>query len=198
MNWRLIIHLIEKSRIAKMSHICPPKRVWLLDNFARRLIHNPVKMFSPFVGQGMKVMDIGCGGGFASLGLAELVGENGIVYSVDIQQEMLDFVEKRARKMGIVKRFVFLKCKENTIEIEDNSFDFVNAFYVVHEAPDTENFIAEIYRLLKKDGMLFIAEPNFHVSRSNFQRTLELAYKHGFTLFAKPKVFFSLTAVLAK
>lgn len=181
-----------------MSHICSPNKLWLLDNFIRRLIHNPQKMFSSYVKEGMKVMDIGCGGGFAGIGLANLVGSSGIVYAVDVQQEMLHFVKRRAQKMGVLERFVFLKCEEDKIDVADGSFDFVNAFYMVHETPNTENFVREIYRILKKDGLFFIAEPIFHVSSREFQRTLEAGYNAGLRLFAKPKIFFSHSAVLVK
>lgn len=143
-------------------------------------------------------MDIGCGGGFAALGLAELVGEEGMVYAVDIQQPMLDFVKKRAQNMGVIKRFTFLRCSENKIEVEDDFFDFANAFYMVHETPDTEKFIAEIYRVMKKGGLFFIAEPLFHVSTSRFQKMVDIASKQGFYIFAQPKVFFSLSVLLAK
>ena len=71
-----------------------------VDNFVRPLLHNPAKLFGPYVKPGMQALDIGCGGGFASLGLARLVGPGGKVFASDLQQEMLDFVNASAEKAG--------------------------------------------------------------------------------------------------
>ncbi len=45
--------------------------------------------------EGEVVADIGCGSGYVSRKIAKKVGESGIVYGVDIQQEMLDLLAKR-------------------------------------------------------------------------------------------------------
>ena len=87
-----------------MAHICPPQYVWTFDNFLRPLVHNPEKLFGPFIKPGMRVMDVGCGAGFAVLGMAKLVGETGQVIAVDVQAEMLAKVEKRVQKAGFENR----------------------------------------------------------------------------------------------
>ena len=51
------------------------------------------------VSSGDTVIDLGCGGGFFTAALAKMVGENGRVIAMDLQEEMLsitrDFVERR-------------------------------------------------------------------------------------------------------
>src|SRR3954469_5804901 len=46
--------------------------------------------------RGMTACDMGCGNGFYTLQLAKMVGETGHVYGVDIQPEMLKFLNDRA------------------------------------------------------------------------------------------------------
>jgi hypothetical protein len=75
--------------------------------------------------------------------------------------------------------------------------DFTLAFWMVHEVEDQESWFQEIASILRKDGLLFIAEPRFHAHRSNFERMLRLADKAGFKPFASPKVFMSRTMVLS-
>ena len=53
-------------------HVCPWWLAYTFDNPLRRLIHNPRDIFSGYVKEGMTVMDVGCGMGYFTLGLAEL------------------------------------------------------------------------------------------------------------------------------
>src|SRR5690348_2602352 len=52
--------------------------------------------------RGMSVCDMGCGNGFYTLQMAKMVGETGHVYGVDIQPEMLKFLNERADAQKIV------------------------------------------------------------------------------------------------
>src|SRR3954464_9909240 len=47
------------------------------------------------VKRGMTICDMGCGNGFYAVQLAKMVGAGGQVYGVDIQPEMLTFLQQR-------------------------------------------------------------------------------------------------------
>ena len=49
------------SHAPEEQHVCPWQIVRLFDNFLRPLVHNPRKLFGPYVRKGMTVLDIGCG-----------------------------------------------------------------------------------------------------------------------------------------
>src|SRR2546421_3663926 len=53
------------------------------------------------VKRGMTICDMGCGNGFYSLQLAKMTGEQGRVYAVDIQAEMLKMLKVNAEEHGI-------------------------------------------------------------------------------------------------
>jgi SAM-dependent methyltransferase len=55
--------------------------------------------------EGEVVADIGCGSGYVTRKIAKKIGEKGIVYGVDIQQEMLDLLARRMAmfRIGNVK-----------------------------------------------------------------------------------------------
>jgi ubiquinone/menaquinone biosynthesis C-methylase UbiE len=177
-----------------MAHVCPAQHVKWIDNFARLWVHNPQKMFAPFVKPGMRVLDVGCGGGFASLGLARLVGEQGQVFGVDLQPAMLEVVRERATKAGLEQRIFLHKCTENDLSVQP-AFDFINAFYMVHEVPDQSRFLAQICSLLSPSGQFFMAEPKFHVSADAFTKTIETAITCGLKPVARPSIRFSHAAV---
>ena len=98
-----------------MAHVCSWRHVKTFDNFLRPLVHNPLKMFSPYVQPGARVLDVGCGAGFASLGLARLVGARGTVVAVDLQAEMLAMVRLRATKAGLADRISLHQCRPENL-----------------------------------------------------------------------------------
>ena len=177
-----------------MAHICSHKYVWTFDNFFRPLIHNPRKIFSPYVKPGMRVMDVGCGAGFASIGLARLVGDQGQVVSVDVQPEMLAKVSKRAEQAGLGHRIQPHQGMAGDLGTE-GQFDFINAFYMAHEVPDLKSFLTQIYACLAPGGHFFVAEPKFHVSRKGFHKMLQLSKNIGFMEISRPSLLASRTVV---
>lgn len=180
----------------KSTHIFSAQKADTLDSRIRRVLQNPFKILTPYVFDGMTVLDYGCGNGYFSIPLSKMVGNSGKVYSVDIQKEMLD-------KLAI--KFTSLSISNITMVNIGNEklnlpvlLDFVIAVYVVHEIPDKNSFFKEVFDLLKPKGKLLIVEPDFIVSRRNFNRTLEIAKQTGFIEFEKPNLFFSKTRILMK
>lgn len=51
---------------------------------------------------------------------------------------------------------------ESTQSLEDFSFDVITMWHVLEHVPNLENQIAELKRLLKPNGTILIAVPNFH------------------------------------
>ena len=177
--------------------VCPWQLAPLLDNFLRPLIHNPRKMFAPYVSQGMTVLDIGYGAGFTSLGLAKLVGEEGLVIAADIQPKMLSFIEGRAIKAGLYDRIRIHLCEANRIGVQER-VDFAVAFFMVHEVPNKCTLLGEIFKLLKTGGRFFLTEPKVHVKSSDFKRLVQDAQSIGFKVAEKPRVRFGQTVLLVK
>jgi len=178
-----------------MAHVCCWRFVHTFDNFFRPFFHKPEKLFEPYVTSGMTVMDIGCGAGFASIGLAKLVGDRGAVVSVDLQPEMLAIVKRRAEKQGLAERIQLHQCSTDAIGVE-NRFDFINAFWMVHEVPDTRRFLSQVRSYLHPEAKFLVAEPKFHVSDKKFDAMLEIASLVGFEEYARPKIKFSRAVVL--
>jgi len=178
-----------------MSQVCSHRHVRMLDNFVRPLIHNPVKLFGAYLQPGMSALDIGCGGGFAAIGMARLVGDEGHVVAADVQLEMLSFVQKRSRKAGLERVIKTHLCDPDDLNLA-GGFDFVNAFYMVHETPDSASLLDQVRARLKQNGNFFIAEPRFHVSRQRFEQLIKRARRSGFVVEKTPKVRFSLAAIL--
>lgn len=145
----------------------------------------------------MTVADIGCGMGYFSITMGKMVGDTGAVIAVDLQQEMLDRMQKRAEKAGVSSRIRSVLAAENDIGIKE-PMDFVLAFWMVHEVPDIPQFLARVSLILKETGKFLIAEPKMHVPYRKFQETLEFARVAGFQISDAPKIRISRAVILSK
>ncbi len=106
---------------------------------------------------GMAVCDMGCGNGFYTLELAELVGDQGTVYAVDIQQEMLRLLEARAEKTELKNIKPVLGSLIDP-RLPDGKLDLILCVDVYHEFSHPEHMLAAMRKSLKKDGRLVLVE----------------------------------------
>ena len=187
----------SRRTIQMGNAVCPWWLAYTFDNPMRRFLHRPENILKPYVAEGMTVLDVGCGMGFFSIGLAKLVGNRGRVIAVDVQQKMLDTVKRRAETDGVSDRIRVHKCEPNKLGVE-STVDFILAFWMVHETPDTNMFFQQIHSLLKPNAKFLIAEPRLHVSSKRFQEILSSAHESSLTLSETPCIRFSWSAVLIK
>lgn len=179
------------------DRVCPVWMAFTFDNPLRKLIHNPKKIFKEYIKEGMSVMDLGCGLGCFSIGLAKMVGKRGKVYSVDLQKGMLDRLMKRAGKANIADIIETHQSSSDKIGI-NKKIDFALAFWMIHETPNPDIFLEQIYDILKPDGILFLAEPKHHISQKKFEDMVNSAKKIGYQVIDKPNVSMSFGLVLKK
>lgn len=157
---------------------------YLLASPLRKLFDNPVKRLSPYISKGMTVIDVGCAMGFFSLPLAEMVGPDGKVICIDLQEKMLQRLCRNAKKKNLLSRIEARVCRRDNLNTADlgNTADFVLAAAVVHEVPDAASFLTELYGVVKDGGKLLVVEPGGHVSEQDFSATVDAAVKCGFTI----------------
>jgi ubiquinone/menaquinone biosynthesis C-methylase UbiE len=180
-----------------MPHVCPWWGGYFIDNWFRRWLHNPERISAPYVEPGMTVLDFGCGMGIFSIAMARMVGDDGQVIAVDVQQQMLDVLSKRAAKAGVAQRIRCHRCSVDSLDL-DEPVDFALAFYSPHEVPDVRRLLEEIHGLSRPQGSFLVVEPVGHVTKSEFNRMMTLAEETGFRQADRPKFWLSHAAVLEK
>lgn len=179
------------------NRVCPVERAGMLESVFRRLIHNPKKILGPFVKHGMTVVDFGCGPGFFTMDMAQMVGTSGHVIACDLQDGMLEKVKIKSAKSGLQEIMALHKCRQDKVDLYVKA-DFVLAFYIMHEIPNQEKLLGEIFSWLNKNGKLLIVEPPFHVSKNEFNTTIALAKSAGLVQNGSPRVLLSKTALFSK
>ncbi len=177
------------------QHVCPWWGGYFIDNRLRRWLHPPERILGPYVRPGMAAMDFGCGMGFFAIAMAHLVGAEGRVTAVDLQQEMLDVLERRAAKAKVDDRIRTHRSVADAIGLAE-PHDFVLAFYSAHEVPGAARWFAEVRGLLRPQGTLLLVEPVGHVTAAHFQRMLDVADHAGFRPEERPRILLSHAALL--
>ena len=158
-------------------------------------MQNPEKILREFVRPGDACLDIGCGIGYFTIPLARLAGPSGRVTAVDLQAEMLAGVAKRAERAGLSERIRLHQADASGLQLE-GSFDFVLAFWMVHEVPDQAALFRQIREVLNPGGRILLVEPIGHVRRADFERTLVTASDAGLAVSQTPRVRLSRAALL--
>lgn len=181
----------------RTGRVCPVERAGTLDNRVRRWLQNPRRILRPFVGEGMTVLDLGCGPGFFTLDMADLVGEGGRVFAADLQAGMLEKIGDKIRGTDLESRITLHQCAATGIGLSEQ-VDFALLFYLVHEVPDKEAFFGELATMVRPGGRVLMVEPPFHVSKAAFADTVACAGGAGFADAAGPRVLLSKTAVLIR
>ena len=181
------------------TRVCPATISWGLDNNFRKILQPPERIFGTFIHPGDTVLDIGCGPGFFTRAMARMVGDDGLVIAVDLQEEMLEKLQERAGREGLLRRIRVVKASEESLNLRgQNPAHFALAFYVVHEVPEKARFFRETYDALLPSGKLLVVEPKMHVTREEFHASARLAQNAGFRVFGERKVLLSRAMLLER
>jgi len=97
---------------------------------------------------------LGCGSGFFTVPISRKVKK---VYGIDVQKEMLDFLEQKIQlqKIGNIEP---LLSEKNKIPLENESVDLLITVNTLHEFSDKKKTIEEIRRVLKPEGQAVIVD----------------------------------------
>jgi SAM-dependent methyltransferase len=106
---------------------------------------------------GQAVADIGAGTGFYSRRLARKVGEKGVVYAVEIQQEMLDILTNKMAEINIHNVNPVLGTITDP-KLPVGGVDLILMVDVYHEFDHPHEMTKAMIKSLKPDGRLVFVE----------------------------------------
>ena len=102
-------------------------------------------------------VDLGSGRGTDVLRMAELAGDEGFVYGLDISDGMLKTASENALKFGVTN-VKFIRSELEKIELADQTADLVISNCTINHADDKEAVWSEIFRILKKGGRFVVSD----------------------------------------
>ena len=103
------------------------------------------------------VLDLGSGAGFDCFLASRKVGEKGKVIGVDMTPEMIERARNNAKKNNY-KNVEFKLGEIENLPIENNSIDVIISNCVINLSPDKNKVFKEAYRVLKKNGKMYVSD----------------------------------------
>ncbi len=121
-----------------------------------------------------RILDIGCGSGVSTMELARLT--DGEIIGLDIDQNVLNRLNRKIKKAGLSDRFKTLNCSLLDMEFPDESFDIIwseGSIYVIGFAKGLQ----EWKRLIRPDGFMVV-----HDEMGDVEEKLEQISTCGYEL----------------
>ena len=117
----------------------------------RRNANNCAGYLLPHLQPSMRLLDLGCGPGTITVGLAAAVSP-GEVHGIDMEESQIGLA-RSAAEAGSHTNVTFHVGNALSLPFENDFFDAVHAHAVVMHIPDTAGVLAEVQRVLKPGGI---------------------------------------------
>ena len=144
------------------------------DNPIRSVFCDPYKLLRMAgLKHGQKVLEVGCGPGFFTMPAAKIVGEEGVVYAVDVHPLAIERVKEKIEREGM-KNVKPMLANASDTGLPDQSIDLAFIFGLRYIAGGLENVVVE-NRILKPGGVL-----SFEKTRGSAKKLIEEVEKGGF------------------
>jgi 2-polyprenyl-3-methyl-5-hydroxy-6-metoxy-1,4-benzoquinol methylase len=187
--------MTEAVHEAHRSCVCPWWLMQFFDHRVRALFQPTAPVVKSLVVPGSQCLDMGCGMGFFSVPMALQAGSTGHVTGVDIQSRMLEGAARRAKQEGLAER-ISLRLATDSDWVLPEHYDFILAFWMLHEVPDRRSILETLRKVLKSNGRFLLVEPKLHVSAQSWEKSLALAGAGGFRSHETYTVKFSRAALM--
>ncbi|MBW1676828.1 MAG: class I SAM-dependent methyltransferase [Deltaproteobacteria bacterium] len=150
------------------------------DNPFLPMVRNPYRLLKAArLKQGQRVLEVGSGPGFFTIPAAEIVGNEGHVYAVDVHPLAIERVKQKIEKQGIDNVETLLANASDT-GLPDGSIDLAFLFGLRYIAGGLNNVLRELHRVLKPGGRL-----SFEKTRGEERGFIEEVEQWGFICSGK-------------
>src|SRR5512138_1898936 len=177
-----------KSRMVEATHTMEKVRnyyAWRASNYdagaSFEVEHHAEALRLANVQEGQRVLDVACGTGRGTVGLAQAVGSTGKVDALDLSEAMLGQARAKLANMGLKERVHFKQGDARALPYPDESFDLVYNGYMFDLIP-LDGFLPilqEMKRVLRPGGKLVLVNMSKPDERKTF---FEKVYEKGWAV----------------
>ncbi len=130
----------------------------LLTNPLRRWLDPPERLLNVMgVNAGMRVLEVGPGGGFYTGATAQRVGPSGMLCAADLSPRLARLVSQKTHRQGM--SWVHgVAANAEDLPLADQQFDLAFYVTVIGEVPDRVQALREARRVLRPGGRAFLVE----------------------------------------
>jgi ubiquinone/menaquinone biosynthesis C-methylase UbiE len=125
----------------------------------------------------INIADIGCGPGRVTIPLAKKLKPGSTLVAIDIQNEMLKKVKRKATDMDNIK---FRQGALGDGILEKDKYDYILLVNMLGEMPKAHNALEESFNALKPGGILSITETVFDPHYQRISTLEKITSKIGF------------------
>lgn len=145
----------------------------MLESLRRYTAEASAAYLLPYLRPGLRVLDLGCGPGTISVGLAKAI-DPGELHGVDMEESQIELARAVAASQGR-ENAIFHVGDVTSLPFDDDFFDVAHCHNVLMHIPDTGAVLTEVKRVLKPGGLIACREmicascfnqPNFGVLRN--------------------------------
>jgi arsenite methyltransferase len=146
-----------KEQIEKM-HQDPKAYVAMLENPERAAEQKPEEVIAALnLKPGETIADIGAGSGYFAFRFAKSVGDSGHVYAVDINSDMILYMNRHIRDNRLKNVVTILSAPDDPLLMDGS----VNRFFICntwHHVPNQTQYIALMKKMLKPGGQIIVMD----------------------------------------
>jgi predicted methyltransferase len=143
------VALAAQTLSAQHARLFPPEDLGLLEGPDRDAYQRPDQIMDALlIGDGSTVADLGAGGGWFTVRLARRVGPKGKVYAEDVQQPMIQAIERRVAREEL-KNVITLLGTQTDAKLPAGSLDAVLIVDAFHEWEQPVTLLRNIAKSLK-------------------------------------------------
>lgn len=107
---------------------------------------------------GHRVLDLGCGPGTDTIPLAQFVGLTGQVIGVDIDSQMIEIANKKAKEADVMDRVLHKHFDSESIPYDSDYFDSCRSERLFQHLLIPERTLSEMVRVTKPEGWIVVAD----------------------------------------
>ena len=150
--WAIVFVMISSASA------CTSLKRFAYDGYKRDEWQQPDRVVASLqLNIGDKVADLGSGGGYFTFRLADAVGASGMVYAVDVDQSLLDYVNKTAAEKGY-ENIETIRATNDDARLAAKSLDLIFVCNTYHHLQDRQRYFRDLKHALNDTGRVVIID----------------------------------------